>query len=82
MILRKGIYMSKSLKELLLGAENREAASDAIRRAVEQAEVAGLPPAYQLESGKLAWLEKDLGKLLELRRAARQEKKATRRQAP
>ncbi len=67
--------MSKSLEELLLGVENHAAASDTVRRAVERAEMAGLPPAFQLESGKLAWLEKDPRTLLELRRAARQEKK-------
>ncbi len=66
--------MSKSLEELILGAESQAAASAAVRRAVEQADAAGLPPAYLTESGEFAWLEKDSAKLLELRRAARQEK--------
>jgi hypothetical protein len=39
--------MSKSLEELLLGAENQAAASKAVRLAVERAAAAGLPPAYQ-----------------------------------
>lgn len=66
--------MSKSLEELILGAESQAAASAAVRRAVERADAAGLPPAYCTESGALAWLEKDPAKLLEQRRAARQEK--------
>lgn len=66
--------MSKSLEELILGAESQAAASAAVRRAVERADAAGLPPAYCTESGAMAWLEKDPAKLLELRRAARQEK--------
>lgn len=67
--------MSKNLEELILGAENQAAASAAVRRAVERADAAGLPPAYLNESGGLAWLEKDPAKILELRRAARQKKK-------
>jgi len=67
--------MSKSLEELILGAESQAAASAAVRRAVERADAAGLPPAYCTESGAMAWLEKDPAKLLELRRAARQGKK-------
>lgn len=67
--------MSKSLKDLLLGAENQAAASEAISNAVERAEVAGCPPAYLTECGGMAWLEKDPAKLVQLRRAARVEKK-------
>jgi len=67
--------MSKSLNELILGAENQALAHEAIKRAVEQAEAAGLPPAYLMESGDMAWLEKDPAKLLEQRRAAREAKK-------
>jgi len=53
------VHMSKSLEESLLGAENRAAASEAVRCAVERAAAAGLPPAYQTTSQTLAWLEKD-----------------------
>jgi len=67
--------MSKSLEELILGAENQAAASGAVRRAVERADAAGLPPAYCTESGAMAWLEKDPAKIRELHRAAVQEKK-------
>ncbi len=67
--------MSKSLNELILGAENQALAHEAIKRAVVQAEAAGLPPAYVTESGDMAWLEKDPAKLLEQRRAARKAKK-------
>lgn len=67
--------MSKSLNELILGAENQALAHEAIKRAVERAEAAGLPPAYLTESGDMAWLEKDSAKLLEQRQAARKAKK-------
>jgi len=67
--------MSKSLNELILGAKNQALAHEAIKRAVERAEAAGLPPAYVVESGDMAWLEEDPAKLLEQRRAARKAKK-------
>jgi len=63
--------MSKSLNELILGAENQALAHEAIKRAVARAEAAGLPPAYVTESGAMSWLESDPAKLLEQRRAAR-----------
>jgi hypothetical protein len=45
---RKGGFdMSKSLEELLLGAENQAAASAAVRRAVARADALGLPRAYE-----------------------------------
>jgi len=72
---KRGGDMSKSLEELILGTESQAAASAAVRRAVERADAAGLPPAYLNEAGEFAWLPKDPAKLLELRRAARQEKK-------
>ena len=67
--------MSKSLEELILGAENQAAVSAAVRRAVERADAAGFPPAYCTESGAMAWLEKDPAKIRGLHRAAVQEKK-------
>jgi hypothetical protein len=53
------VHMSKSLEELLLGAENQAAASEAVRCAVERAAAAGLPPAYQTTSQTMARLQKD-----------------------
>jgi len=67
--------MSKSLEELILRAENQAAASAAVRRAVEQADAAGYPPADQTDSGDMSWLEKDPAKRVELHRAAVKAKK-------
>ena len=69
---KRGGDMSKSLEELILGAESQAAASAAVHRAVERADAAGLPPAYLNEAGEFAWLPKDPAKLLVLRRAVRQ----------
>lgn len=67
--------MSKSLEELLSGPEREAAIPAAIPLAGERAEAAVLPSANLIKSREFAWLEKDLVKLLELRRVALNDKK-------
>lgn len=67
--------MSKSLEEILFSAENQAAAHEAVRSAVEQAAAAGLPPAYALGNGELAWLKQDPELLKKQRQVARQAKR-------